>query len=244
MNSLPSCIIVNISWQLLPENHSGQIGCLGSRSYICNNYCYYLVWSYWFVRMSHIFTLAEQSLCVCCQGVCTSWLELFPTKAELVPAEKENGSLRSSFVCVLKIRRIRRSVIEKGKWNVWSTWLNCKNLHLTLRPVHIVWFFSDYDCDFFAHNGLHSWWCCRSRTVWTLPFSPDQPTCCNKKNRGCNRKKYTVWMSPYVERFTKRTESFRMTLNPHLTALKSIESWHSFSVVSGDSLSSVRTRQP
>ena len=25
----------------------------------------------------------------------------------------------------------------------------------------------------FAHNGLHrSWWCCRSRIVWTLPLSP------------------------------------------------------------------------
>ena len=42
----------------------------------------------------------------------------------------------------------------------------------------------------FAHNGLYrSWWCCRSRTVWTLPLSPVQPICCDKRNHSHNQKK-------------------------------------------------------
>ena len=53
-------------------------------------------------------------------------------------------------------------------------------------------------CDFFClllrfpfvSYGLHrSLSYCQSRTVWTLPLSPVQPICCDKKNRSRNQKK-------------------------------------------------------
>ena len=48
----------------------------------------------------------------------------------------------------------------------------------------------------FAYHGLYSsWWYCRSCMVWTLPMSPVQPICCDKRNRSHNQKKRTMWMS-------------------------------------------------
>ena len=80
----------------------------------------------------------------------------------------------------------------------------CFKIAHTLRVCSHSAIFSDSDCDlFFAYNGLQrSWWCCRSRIVWTFPLSPVQSICCNKRNRSRNQKKTAM-----CERALNKTRS-------------------------------------
>ena len=85
----------------------------------------------------------------------------------------------------------------------------------------------------FAHNGLYrSWWCCHSRIVWTLPLSPVQPICCDKRNRSCNQKKngqyewaltLTNKFEPVFFRWLKITWNVIME---YLTYRRAKQVWH------------------
>ena len=60
-----------------------------------------------------------------------------------------------------------------------------------LGLVHTVRFFliATAICFLLIKNCyIGNWWCCHSHTVWTLPLSPGQPICCEKKNRSRNKK--------------------------------------------------------
>ena len=100
------------------------------------------------------------------------------------------------------IRRI--AVVIRKKRTVWTGLYACirNNFFWTIAIANRVNWVALYpmgalkarshcaicDCDLFLpHNELHrSWWCCRSRIVWTLPLSPEQPICCDKRNRSRN----------------------------------------------------------
>ena len=65
-----------------------------------------------------------------------------------------------------------------------------------IRLVHTAWFFliATMICFYF---GLHRCWlCCCSHIAWTLPLSPVQPICCDKKNHSCNKKKTHIVEEP------------------------------------------------
>ena len=123
------------------------------------------------------------------------WSETFPSMSDL-------SSGHNSAKCGLQLKRSYRLVQTPFKpanhWNgkeptsknsvhwykIQYRWKFRLKGPLTLCVIFLI---ATAIC-FLLIMPDRSWWCCRSRIVWTLLLGPVQPICCDKKNRSRNQK--------------------------------------------------------
>ena len=113
----------------------------------------------------------------------------------LYPVLKNKWDASRTLPCLVNYPRYFRVTTKKerdfskGLWTYWSS--RTINRICDQSLGHGPFTLCDLQLRFaFSYNGLHrSWWSCHSCILWTLPLSPVQPICCDKKNRSRNKKK-------------------------------------------------------